>query len=524
MKTSETVSIGEKGLESLDVPNAGMETPSSKGINSMLQQVSRQGAVVLLTRGAALGLGLGSTVFLGRLLGPAGYGEFRIGSVVVTLLTSFCVLGQDRALFRYLPILESRGGDGARALLVRAGSFVFALSLALSAALLLGAPLVARSYFHSPHLTNVLRFFAIQLPILAFFRFFSGAVTGAKRIDFASKITNVVSPAIFLLLLIPTALYAGVYGAISARLVAQAAAVVCLIVFLLRHYPRIKNAAETSDIYHPYLRFALSLFLITLSNQVLNQMDTLMLGYFASGKEVGIYSVAFKVSVLVVMGPDIIFPIVAPLFSQFFESRDREATKVLFSAVTKWLCYSALLVFGCVVIFRAELLNTFGRGFAGGATVLVILAASQLANAASGPTGVVLTMTGKQRLEMMNVCLMLLVNFVLNLYLIPRMGKTGVAIATGFSIAAINAIRLCQVYRLFNLRAHSLKYFKGIGAVLIAAVLTISLRTGLLHLGLSPYVIICVGAVTFVIAAGATLWLFGLDGEDKLILSALWRR
>src|SRR6476619_1144043 len=107
-----------------------IEDPASKGVNAMLQQVSLQGVIVLFTRGAALVLGLASSVFLGRLLGPAGYGEFRIGSVVVTLLTSFCLLGQDRALFRYLPMLEMHGKAGARGLLMRASRFVFALSLA----------------------------------------------------------------------------------------------------------------------------------------------------------------------------------------------------------------------------------------------------------------------------------------------------------------------------------------------------------------------------------------------------------
>src|SRR5437870_13259545 len=129
----------------------------------MLGKVSRQGAVVLLTRGAALVLGVTSTILLSRLLGPDGLGKFRLGSVLVQLLTAFCVLGLDKALLRYLPVLEARGEKG-RGLLMAGSSLVFVISLALSAVLLLAAPVIATSYFHSPAMTDVIGLFSLQVP------------------------------------------------------------------------------------------------------------------------------------------------------------------------------------------------------------------------------------------------------------------------------------------------------------------------------------------------------------------------
>src|SRR5205814_82951 len=105
---------------------------------SVLRTVSRQSAVVFLSRGAALLLGITSTILLSRLFGPAGLGKFRLGSVLVQLVTTFCVLGLDRALLRYMPILEARG-ENERRLLIQGSSVVFAISLALSVVLLLAA-------------------------------------------------------------------------------------------------------------------------------------------------------------------------------------------------------------------------------------------------------------------------------------------------------------------------------------------------------------------------------------------------
>ena len=192
----------------------------------VLSKVSRQAGVVLVSRGASYVLALASTILLSRLLGTTGLGQFRLGSVLVQLLTGFCLLGLDSALVRYLPVLETRGGNGSRTLLARSSRVVIAISLALSVALLLGAPTLATYYFHSPAMTNVLRVFSLQVPVLVLFRFLAGAVTAAKRVDFASRITNILSPAIFLVLVALIGFFhQGLYGPIAARIFAQLAAV-----------------------------------------------------------------------------------------------------------------------------------------------------------------------------------------------------------------------------------------------------------------------------------------------------------
>jgi len=84
----------------------------STAIEAMLHKISSQGAVVPLTTGAAFLLGITSAILLSRLLGTIGLSKFQFGSVVVQLVTGFCVLGLDKALLRYVPILEARGETG----------------------------------------------------------------------------------------------------------------------------------------------------------------------------------------------------------------------------------------------------------------------------------------------------------------------------------------------------------------------------------------------------------------------------
>jgi O-antigen/teichoic acid export membrane protein len=133
-------------------------------------------------------------------------------------------------------------------------------------------------------------------------------------------------------------------------------------------------------------------------------------------------------------------------------------------------------------------------------------------------------MTGKQKWEVANTISMVGFNFALNLFLIPRMGTMGAAIATALSIATINGLKLIQVYMLFGLRAHNLRYLKGIVSIGGAGVVGFLLRSWLYEAGCGPYAIIPLGGIAFLVTATVGFWLLGLDQEDRMAIVALRKR
>jgi hypothetical protein len=104
------------------------------------------------------------------------------------------------------------------------------------------------------------------------------------------------------------------------------------------------------------------------------------------------------------------------------------------------------------------------------------------------------------------------------------MGLIGAAIATPVSIAAINGLKLVQVYMLFGLRAYNLKYLKGVFAIGGAGLIGCLLHSSLSNVGYSPFTIIPLGGIAFLFTATLGLWLLGLDHEDKMTMIALRRR
>jgi O-antigen/teichoic acid export membrane protein len=509
-------------IDALEKP--GPHRPTSLAV-PVLQNVSRQGATVLVSRGGLLVLGLASNILLSRILGPTGLGKYQLGYVLVQLVTSFCILGLDKALMRYIPLLETRGFGGRRLLFLQGTGTVVLISLGFSAALLLLAPRLAQSYFRAPDMQGVVRMFCLYLPFFALARFLAGSTSAIKRADFGSQITNILTPAVFLIgLVIVAVTQAGVYGAIVGRSISMLVATAVLLWFLLRNLPRDGDRLRDTGNFKAYVTLSMPLFFVGLGYLLLGQMDTIMLGHFVAAKDVGVYSVAVRISAFVLLGLEIILPIIGPFWSQFAEAGDPLSTKNLFGTVTKWISQAGLIIFAFIVIFRVELLRVFGKGFEPGATVVWILCLGQLANAVTGPTGQLLSMTGRQRLEVMNTVGMVLVNFFLNLFLIPRFGINGAAIATGVSIASINFIKVLQVYFLYRLQPYTVKYLKGGVAVASASLGCYAVRILLFQHGWGAYAILLLGGLTFVVVAGGIFWVLGLDEEDKIALLALRRR
>ncbi len=93
----------------------------------------------------------------------------------------------------------------------------------------------------------------------------------------------------------------------------------------------------------------------------------------------------------------------------------------------------------------------FGRDFAGGEVVLVVLAATMLVATAVGPVDVVLLMGGRSSWNLVNTVVALGANLALNVALIPRYGLAGAAVASAVGILLNNLLPLAQVWRSMGL-------------------------------------------------------------------------
>lgn len=491
----------------------------------MFQRIAKQGVIVFAGKVSFFLFGFLLNILLARYLGSKGLGQYQLGLVTIQLVTIFSVAGFDKGFVRFFPMLEVRNSTKGGSVLAQSAFFAFAISLLLTILLYFTAPALASGYFDSKEMTGVLRQFSLYIPIFTLLRLGGGATDGLKRADFSSNIHNVATPIIFLIFISIVCFWnLGLEGAIAARQGSHFLAAIAYSIFVIRRLQFSKPDLLDFKIIRDILSFSGPLLLIGVIYFLLGQMDIIMLGHFVSESEVGIYSVAVRLSGLVILGLEVGLPVIGPVFSQLSEREDTKALSKLFKNSTKIIFYLGLAIFAGIITFRQEMLSVFGSEFVIGASILVVLGTGQLMNVLSGPTGQLLVMTGKQKWEMYNSLAMVVANFFLNLFLIPKMGLLGAALATGISILSINLIKLVEVYVLYKFHPYNFSYLRGIMATLAAGVVVFFLRIYLMNSGLNIYTIILLGGSLYIVFLSIAMWFFGFTNDDKKFIMQLVRK
>ena len=265
------------------------------------------------------------------------------------------------------------------------------------------------------------------------------------------------------------------------------------------------------------LSFSIPLSLAGIFQFMLDWTDTLMLGYFDTTQHVGIYAVALKLSLIggfVLHSFNYIF---APIISEAYEKKDTTQLRDLFKLVTRWIFVLTLPVTLLFVIYPEVLMGFFGREFKAGSLCLIILAIGQFVNYLTGAAGYMVMMTGRAKLTMINTVGMAGLNVVLNLFMIPKYGIVGAAIATSISLCSINLIRLAEVAILLKMHPYNRQYLKPVLSGIIVGSIYFFIIPNT-SLSLLSFILLC---LSFFFLYFLIMYCLGLGSEEKKVLSHL---
>jgi O-antigen/teichoic acid export membrane protein len=496
--------------------------PHEKSINTnfekVLKKVIKQSGIIFLGRVFSFLLGIFSSIILARLLGTTLLGRYQLGFVTVQIISIFCIAGFDQGLIRFIPIFELRGIGQEKKLILQNIVITLILSTISGFLLYIYSPLISNNFFNSSEMTNVLKTFSLYLPIFAFYRIGSASLIGLRRADVESNIRNIWTPILFISSLGIVIIIGGkLYETILMRMISHIFAIGCVIGYIYSKYSYIIKGKSAPYKLKEYFSFSVPLLLIGLLYFLMGQTDILMLGYFLEEEQVGIYTVVVKIAMITVLGLEIVSQTLAPNISELAERNDIQSLEQILKVVTKWISYFSLFVFFIILIFRVELLKIYGNSFVDGSVALLILAAGQLVNSFAGPIGKLLIMTGKQKWEVLNSISMLLVNILLNFFLIPIYGIIGASIATAISISVINILKLYETYKEFQIHPYSFRYIKGISAISISAVIVYFIRQFLSLADLNYLLIIVIGTFVLSLVTFLIFYFLRFDTEDRMI-------
>ena len=195
------------------------------------------------------------------------------------------------------------------------------------------------------------------------------------------------------------------------------------------------------------LKTAFPMMLSTSILLIMSWADTLIIGVYEDESEIGVYNVAIKLAMIsgIVLGA--LNSIVAPKISEAFNNGKKDEFVLIVKQSTKIIFYSSFPILIFLIAFPEFLLSLFGSEFLIGKSALYVLIIGQIVNAFSGSVGVIMQMTGKEKLFQNILILALLTNVVLNFLLVPIYGIIGAAIASSVSLVLWNLISVFCIYK-----------------------------------------------------------------------------
>jgi O-antigen/teichoic acid export membrane protein len=179
---------------------------------------------------------------------------------------------------------------------------------------------------------------------------------------------------------------------------------------------------------------------------LLTNVDILILQQFRPPEDVAVYYAAAKTLALISFVHFAVSAAVAHRFSEYHTTHDRARLEAILADSIKWVFWGSLVA--CLAILAAgrTLLWLFGPQFVAGHHLMLILAVGLLARAALGPVERLLSMLGEQRVCATIYAIAFVLNIVLCIVLIPRIGIEGAAISTT-SALVVESILLFTVTR-----------------------------------------------------------------------------
>jgi O-antigen/teichoic acid export membrane protein len=486
-----------------------------------LTNIAKQTGISFMGKILSMGLSFLTVVLLARLLGASSLGRFNLGITIVNLFSIFTILGFDQGLVRFIPIYKSRNNEESLNGLIFSNLLIsFFISFSISIFLFINSEFISNKIFNDVKMILVLKYSSVYLIIFTFFRLLGAILKGNKRVDLFTYVVDIITPFSYLILIM--GLYKldnKIFVVYSARIISQVTGIILILALIYKYlFLNIKRINFKLVKFKAYFRFSLPLSFIGLLYYLISNIDKLMLGYFTTSDQIGIYSVSFRVAILTIFLLQSVNSIFASVISELVEKDDYLTLGKLLKNLTKWIFLFGLNFLGLVIILNKEILMVFGEEYFIGGQVLIILTLGQFINAAAGPTGTILIMSGNQKYEVYNSIGVCILNFIMNLYFIPKFGALGAGIATAISITLINILKIMEVYQCFRFHPYNLNYIKVIGSSLISMTIVLILNN---YFNIIYYFRLFMSAFIIIIINILILYLLGLEEEDWIIINKI---
>ena len=408
------------------------------------------------------------TVLLGRYLGAGDLGLYRMVSTIYGIAMLFAAVGIPVAIIKY--VAEYKGDRNKTNSIVSAGVITsLLLGIGFSVLFYLSSG-IFEEIFKMPGLAGLLKILSPVFPFALVGGVLLGMLNGLremKKYGTAMIIQSILMMVVSILLIY---FGFGVAGVVIGVVLASVGWCFYLLWVSKNYFEiTIKGYIQTTL---DMMNFGYKVLLSNAVNEINNQIDIILIGFFLVSSEVGYYGVAIGLSRFFWLIPLSIQKITYPATSEYWSNNNHSMLNNMIDKTMKYSTVMLLLIGLGVGFFAKEIIMIiFNEDFIHAALPLqILLIGTVVRGCIAQPIGGSLSGIGRPDLVFKIVTFMAVINITLNIILIPEIGIVGAAIATTISLVGGAFLNLYMVVKKLRI-VLDIKWYLKISGVAICAII-----------------------------------------------------
>ncbi|MBU0591112.1 MAG: flippase [archaeon] len=430
-------------------------------------------------------------VFLTGVALKEDIGTFYLALSLLTFATLFVDIISS-SFTRFIPFFRVRG-EGKKILRLLEVGYCATVVIALIISLFVYFMSKSIADFYSnSDLTIVLQILSIYLFLSTVFNLSSIVLRSMKRIKDQAILLNVQNfSKLVLLVFFSFGVGVNLFTIVLSFLLSYVISVFVSILYVRSVLNQLSHESSGADISYldllaEVVPFGLMLTATSSLWTIISSTDRSMLGFYATSSDVAIYTVATSLSILILIFPSAIGSIFFPLVSQLYGQKKIDEIGKICEISMRWLLFATIPFATVFIVFSSDLLSLFyGEDYRAGAIAMALFTFGLLIRTLSDIPGSVLASMRLVHIELLIAFFVLVINFVLNLLLIPQWGIDGAAFASliSFTIATLLTFHYSRKFFDFKLSVSMLKLLvAGMISFLLISVLHPYILSVTLHI------------------------------------------
>lgn len=418
---------------------------------SLIKKIVGQSAVSFLSTVASVVVGFFLKIYLSRILGAESLGIYSLGLTVISILGIILSLGYGNGLVRF--VSKYKATKQLERLSAYIGSTLFintAIVLPLFFVFIYFPHTIAVDLLQTPSLEKYIPVFGVMMVVNSFIVLAEQMIRGLQEVR-RSTVINAFLRLPFKIgcILLLFSWGWGLEGYIVAELLASLFALFLFSILLIKLLkPLVKLSwKNVLKLNKEEKKYSSNLLITNGVAALRNHGDKILLVYYLSTYELGIYSVVLTIASFIPLVLTSVNSIFSPIISQLHAQNKLKELSHYFQLSGRYVFILSFPLMVFLFIFSKDVMLVFGNEFVEGSRLLLFIVIGQVINVSLGSVGSMLQMCGFEK-QMRNVSIISsATSFLLYFFLIAEWGLIGLGIVYIFNLTVMN---IACSYVLYN--------------------------------------------------------------------------